>query len=107
MIVLGPLTPGTSYVRLTAATGTLAANIDLKDVFINKLVVQSGASNDAVGTLEYNGDELASLNDPGTTGDLPTVAIESPSVTPNSYNLKLFRIKGDSNDVYHCWAEQA
>lgn len=107
MIVLGPLTPGTNYVRLTAATGTLAANLDLKDVFINSLEVQSDASNDAVGKLEYNGDELASLAKAPATGDLPIVRIENTSVSPNVYNLKLFRIKGDSNDVYHCWAVQA
>lgn len=106
MIQLGVLTPGTSFVRLTAASGTAASHLDNKDIAINTLFVQSDSGNDAVGTLEYCGDELASLNDPGTTGDLPTVKIESPSGVPNALNLKQFRIKGDSNDKYRCWATQ-
>lgn len=106
MIVLGPLVPGTSYVRLTAATGTLAANLDNKDVLINTLFIQSASGNNAVGLLEYNGAELAELNDPATTGDLPTVTISSPEGSPNAYNLKHFRIKGDSDDIYRCWATQ-
>lgn len=106
MIVFGPLVPGTTYVRLTAATGTLAANLDNKDVLINTLNIQSGSGNNAVGLLKYNGDEIAELNDPATTGDLPLVTISSPEGAPNAYNLKLFEIKGDSDDVYRCWATQ-
>lgn len=106
MIVLGPLVPGTSYVRLTQATGTLASNLDDKDVFIHDLYVQSGSANNAVGLLQYNGSEMAELNDPATTGDLPTVVIKSPEGAPNAYNLKHFKIKGDSDDTYRCWATQ-
>lgn len=107
MIVIGPITPGTNYVQLTAATGTLAANVHNKDIFVSALFVQADGANDAFGLLQYNGDEIAEIGKAPATGDLPVVPIVSGGRAPNCYNLKLFKIKGgDANDIFRVWATQ-
>lgn len=108
MIVLGVLTPGTNYVRLTAASGALPTNIDNKDIFVDSLFVQADAANDTVGTLQYNGDELATIGTASSaTADMPILPIVGAGTAPNVYNLKLFQIKGgDANDKFRAWATQ-
>lgn len=108
MIVLGVITPGVNYVRLTAASGTSASNIDNKDIFVDSLFVQADAANNTVATLQYNGDELATIGTAASaTADMPILPIVGAGTAPNVYNLKLFSIKGgDADDKFRAWATQ-
>lgn len=101
-LATGPLTPGTSYVRLTAASGTNIAHLDQMDILIASIHFQADSGNNAVMTIQYGGEEVGLIAVPAATGELPIVNLECPGGF-NSLNLKNFTIKGDSDDKVRVW----
>ena len=103
----GALTPGTSAVRITAASGTNLGQYDNQDVLIFSIHFQAGSANDAAMTINYGGEEVAVLWKAPATGDLPQIDLFSATGGCNGFNLKNFTLLGDSNDTVRVWMTRA